>query len=159
MNAMKAVAGRYLTFSLGTEAYAIPVERVEVVLETPVITRVPNVADYMRGVINHRGSVIPVVDPGLRFGGASIAIEASPSVIVLQIEYEGEDVIIGMLADSVSEVVDIVTEAIGPAPALGSKTSGNFVSGVARNGSAFLVMLDVDAAFARSSAQVASTIP
>ncbi|HUW68968.1 MAG TPA: chemotaxis protein CheW [bacterium] len=159
MGAMKAVAGRYLTFSLGAEVYAIPVERVEVVLETPVITRVPNVADHMRGVINHRGSVIPVVDPRLRFGGTSIMIEASPSVIVLQIEYEGEDVMIGMLADSVSEVVDIAPEAIGPAPALGAKTSGDFISGVARNGNAFLVMLDVDAAFARSSEQAAKTIP
>ncbi len=158
MGAMKAAAGRYLTFSLGTEVYAVPVERVEVVLETPVITRVPNVAVHMRGVTNHRGSVIPVVDPRLRFGGTSIAMDSSPSVIVLQIEYEGEDVMVGMLADSVSEVVDIAADAIGPAPALGARTSGDFVSGVARSGSTFLVMLDVDAAFAQGKAQTASSI-
>lgn len=156
MGTMRAVAGRYLTFSIGAEVYAIPVERVEVVLETPVITRVPNAADHMRGVINHRGSVIPVVDPRVRFGGASIPMEASPSVIVLQIRYEGEDVMIGMLAESVSEVVDVAEDAIGPAPALGARTSADFVSGVARSGSMFLVLLDVDAAFAQNQQQASA---
>lgn len=155
MSSMRAVAGRYLTFSLGAEIYAIAVERVEVVLETPVITRVPNAADHMRGVMNHRGSVIPVVDPRVRFGGASMAMVTSPSVIVLQIRYEGEELMIGMLADSVSEVVDIAADAIGRAPALGARASTDFVSGVARSGTMFLVLLDVDAAFARSHEQAA----
>lgn len=154
-----AQAGRYLSFVLGDEAYAIPVERVEVVLETPSITRVPNSAAHLRGVINYRGSVVPIVDPRVRFAGSRVELSGSSSVIVLQMKYEGEDVVVGMLADGVREVVDIPAGSIEAPPAMGSDVSASFLSGVAKAGDAFIVLLDVEAAFAAGSAKKAGAGP
>jgi purine-binding chemotaxis protein CheW len=152
-------SGRYLSFILGDESYAIPVEMVEVVLETPAVTRVPNAIPHMRGVINYRGSVVPIVDPRLRFDGNPIALDDSSSVIVLQMKYEGEDVVVGMLADGVREVVDIPIENIERAPSLGSQTSEKFITGVARIGEGFVVLLDVEAAFSRIGSAVVGGNP
>jgi purine-binding chemotaxis protein CheW len=145
-----AEAGRYLSFILGGEVYAIPVENVEVVLETPAVTRVPNAIPYMRGVINYRGSVVPIIDPRLRFDGVPIALDDSTSVIVLQMKYEGEEVIVGMLADGVREVVDIPLESIEKTPRMGAQASGKFIAGVAKTGGEFVILLDVEAAFSRT---------
>jgi len=149
MAILHAEAGRYLSFILGAEVYAVPVGKVEVVLETPLVTRVPNAEQHLRGVINYRGSVVPVVDPRLRFGGTPIAIDDTTSVIVLQMRYEGEEVVVGMLADSVREVVDIAASDIEAAPTMGSLPAGKFVAGVAKLGGEFVVILDVEAAFSR----------
>lgn len=151
MPVLHAGGGRYLRFVLGTEAYAVPVGKVEVVLETPQVTRVPNAEAHLRGVINYRGSVVPVVDPRLRFGGTPIPLDDTTSVIVLQMLYENEEVVVGMLADNVNEVVDIAASDIEPAPTMGSLAAGNFVAGVAKLGGDFVVILDVEAAFSRTA--------
>ncbi len=147
----KAEAGRYLSFTLGEEAYAVPVGNVEVVLETPLVTRVPNAEAHLRGVINYRGSVVPIIDPSIRFGGTAIPVDGNSSVIVLQMRYDGEDVVIGMLADGVREVVDVGSAEIEPAPSMSLLSAGDFVSGVARIGGEFVVILDVESAFARNA--------
>jgi purine-binding chemotaxis protein CheW len=147
-------SGRYLSFILGDETYAIPVEMVEVVLETPAVTRVPNATSHMRGVINYRGSVVPIVDPRIRFDGIPIALDDTTSVIVLQMKYEGEDVVVGMLADGVREVVEIPIECMERAPALGSQSSDKFIAGVAKLGEGFVVLLDVEAAFSKAGSAV-----
>ncbi|MBU0928799.1 MAG: chemotaxis protein CheW [Spirochaetes bacterium] len=151
MGASKAEAGRYLCFSLGRKAYAVPVVRVEVVLETPVMTRVPNSQPHLRGVINYRGSVVPVIDPLVRFGEDRVEMDSSPAVIVLQLSYEGENLVVGMLAEEVSEVLDIDEGALEAVPAMGTMKNGGFVSGVAKVGDEFIVLLDVDAAFSRDA--------
>jgi len=159
MGVPHAEAGRYLSFTLGGGVYAVPVGKVEVVLETPVVTRVPNADPHMRGVINFRGSVVPVVDPRLRFGGEPIPLDDSSSVVVLQMRYEGEDVVVGMLADGVREVVDVAEADIEPAPSMGALSTGNFVAGVARLGEEFVVILDVESAFSRSGAGAIPATP
>ena len=98
---VEAGSGRYLTFVLADELFAVPVGRVEVVLEMQKVTRVPNAQPHLRGVINHRGSVIPVVDPGMRLGGKPVDLSADPAIIVLQLDYAGEPLSIGMLADEI----------------------------------------------------------
>ncbi len=159
MGTTKAEAGRYLSFTLGDEAYAVPVGRVEVVLETPLVTRVPNADTHLRGVINYRGSVVPIVDPRLRFGGSPIPVDGNSSVIVLQMRYDGEDVVIGMLADGVREVVDVGAAEIEPAPSMTLLSAGDFVSGIARIAGEFVVILDVESAFARNAVFAGSGIP
>jgi purine-binding chemotaxis protein CheW len=154
-----AEAGRYLSFILGDEAYAIPVEMVEVVLETPAVTRVPNAIPHMRGVINYRGSVVPIVDPRLRFDGTPIALDDTSSVIVLQMKYEGEEVVVGMLADGVREVVEIPGASIERAPSMGSRTAEKFIAGVAKLGDGFVVLLDVEAAFSKTESVVVGDRP
>ncbi|MBN2874600.1 MAG: purine-binding chemotaxis protein CheW [Spirochaetales bacterium] len=149
MATRRAEPGRYLSFTLGDEAFAVPVESVEVVLETPLVTRVPNAESHLRGVINFRGSVIPIVDPRLRFGGDPIGLEEGSSVIVLQMHYEGDDVVVGMLADGVREVVDVGASEIENAPKMGARESLEYVAGVARIGGEFVVILDVETTFAR----------
>lgn len=152
MAADKAVPGRYLSFILGNGAYAVPVTNVEMVLDTPAITRVPNAAPHLRGVINYRGSVVPIVDPLIRFGQAEVDTQSGSSVIVLQMKFEGDDIVVGMLADGVREVFDVAENEIEDAPAIGAMVSGDFVAGVVKAGTEFIVVLDVEAAFASSGA-------
>ncbi|HOX12262.1 MAG TPA: chemotaxis protein CheW, partial [Spirochaetales bacterium] len=97
--------GEYLCFFLGQEQYAVNVSRVEVVLEMQNVTRVPKAPPHMRGVINHRGSVVPVVDLRMRFGMGPSKLAEGTSIIILQIEYGGDLLTVGVLADGVREVV------------------------------------------------------
>ncbi len=138
-------SGRFLAFDLAGERYAIEVERVEVVLETTPITRVPKAPPHLRGVINYRGAVIPVADLGLRFGAA--ATQEGASVIVLQVRYGTEDVTVGVLADSVREVIDLDPERIERAPRVGGRTDDALIAGVGEYGDGFIVILDIDEAF------------
>jgi purine-binding chemotaxis protein CheW len=139
--------GRYLAFELGGEEYAIEVERVEVVLETVPITRVPNAPAHLRGVINYRGAVIPVADLKTRFGeGRTAAVEGS-SVIVLHIRYGGEDLVVGILADGVREVIDLERSSIERPPQMGARVDDALIAGIGEQGGKFIVVLDIDEAF------------
>jgi len=154
-------SGRYLSFELGGESYALEVERVEVVLEPMPITRVPKAPAHLRGVINYRGTVIPVADLRSRFGGLAqelaeaealaVASEAEPEgkgIVVLHLDYGGDDLTIGVLADAVREVVDIDPSRIDRAPRFGGRGQEGLISGIAEKDGRFIVILDVDAAFA-----------
>lgn len=165
MNGEKS--GRYLSFELGGESYALEVERVEVVLEPMPITRVPKAPAHLRGVINYRGTVIPVADLRSRFGGLArepaeaeaqgrggpVAAESEgepegKGIVVLHIDYGGDDLTIGVLADVVREVVDIDPSRIDRAPRFGGRGQEGLISGIAEKDGRFIVILDVDAAFA-----------
>jgi purine-binding chemotaxis protein CheW len=139
--------GKYLTFVLGEQSFAVDVTRVEVVLESMPITRVPKAPRHLRGVINYRGSVIPVADIRTRFGEGSPRYGPGSSIIVLQLKYGQDDITIGMLADSVSEVVDIEADRIERPPEVGSRIDDTIVAGIARKGDEFIVLLDIDKAF------------
>jgi purine-binding chemotaxis protein CheW len=152
----EAVSGRYLTFVLADELFAVPVGRVEVVLEMQKVTRVPNAQLHIRGVTNHRGSVIPVVDPRLRLEGVPVDLSADPAIIVLQLDFAGEALSIGMLADGVREVMDLEQSMIEAPPKLGGRMDSRFIQGIGKTPGGFVVILDLDAAFAVSSAGVAS---
>lgn len=147
----EADSGRYLTFVLADSLFAIPVGRVEVVLEMQKVTRVPNALPYMSGVTNHRGSVIPVVDPGIRLGGRPVDLAADPAIIVLQIDFAGEALSIGMLADGVREVLDLDEAMIEAPPKLGGRVDSRFIQGIGKTPQGFVVLLDLDAAFAVSA--------
>ncbi|HUW40706.1 MAG TPA: chemotaxis protein CheW [Rectinemataceae bacterium] len=140
-------SGRYLTFELAGELFAVEVERVEVVLETATITRVPKSAAYLKGVINYRGAVIPVADLRLRFGAEAAQADNAAAIVVLRIRYGSEDITIGMLADEVHEVIELAPSQIERPPQIGSKVNDDLVAGIGRHDDRFVVVLDIDEAF------------
>jgi len=142
--------GRYLAFDLGEETFAVEVGRVEVVLEPIPITRVPKAPPQFRGVINYRGSVIPVADLSIRFGREPSSDQKS--IIVLRVRYGDQDVTIGVLADRVHEVIAIDPSRIQSPPAAGGADSDALISGIASKGDSFIVLLDIDKAFSEGSA-------
>jgi purine-binding chemotaxis protein CheW len=128
----------------------VDVTRVEVVLESMAITRVPKASAHLRGVINYRGSVIPVVDLRMRLGEGRSPLDSS--IIVLQVRYGPDDITIGMLADAVREVIALDAERIETPPRIGSRIDEALIAGIARKGDEFIVVLDIDEAFKARSA-------
>jgi purine-binding chemotaxis protein CheW len=139
--------GRYLTFELAGQCFAVDVSRVEVVLESMPITRVPKASEHLRGVINYRGAVIPVADLRTRLGEGRSPTGPGSSIIVLQVRYGPDDITIGMLADAVREVIDLEAEHIEPPPKIGSRIDEAHIAGIARKGDDFIVVLDIDEIF------------
>jgi purine-binding chemotaxis protein CheW len=144
--------GRYLAFELAGQCFAIDVARVEVVLETVPITRVPKAAPHLRGVINYRGAVIPVADLRMRFGEGRSPSNAGTSIIVLQVRYGPDDITIGMLADTVREVIDLEPNRIERPPQIGSRIDDTLIAGIGEKGGEFIVILDIDEAFKAEAA-------
>lgn len=148
---------QYLTFDLADERYAVEVASVEVVLESTVITRVPKCPPHLRGVINHRGSVVPVVDLRCVFGIDRTEADAVSSIIVAQVDFEGEQLTAGILADAVQEVVDLEKDSVEPPPSFGSRIDGAFIKGIGSRDGRFIILLDLERAL--SGAQAASVAP
>ncbi|QLA17808.1 chemotaxis protein CheW [Desulfolutivibrio sulfoxidireducens] len=133
---------QYLTFCLGEELFALESSLVLEVLEVPAITRIPRVPEFLVGVINLRGNAATVVDLRRKFGMASTRHTRDTCVIVVEREFEGECLAVGLLADSVREVLEIApNDVVGP-PEMGLSVDAAYVSGVARHGDGFLMLLD-----------------
>jgi purine-binding chemotaxis protein CheW len=140
--------GQYMTFKLGNELFAINVARVCEVLEVSTITRVPTAPDYMRGVVNVRGKAIPVVDLRLRFGLPLAADTVSTRVIVMELELDGETTVLGGVADSVHEVIELDPASVNPPPRIAMRWRTEFIQGMGQRGDDFIIILDVNAVFA-----------
>jgi purine-binding chemotaxis protein CheW len=147
-NAIGAGDRRFLVFTLEGERYGIDVLRVEVVLEYTPITRVPRSAGYLRGVINHRGSVVPVVDLKLKFGFGSTREVEKHSIIVMQAELGGELISIGVLADGVEEVISLEEGELDPTPRLGGRLKAEFIRAIGKKDGSFIMILDMRAVLA-----------
>jgi len=139
---------QYMTFRLGNELFAIAVAQVREVLEVSTITRVPTAPDYMRGVVNVRGKAIPVVDLRLRFGLPPAAETVSTRTIVMELLLDGETTVLGGIADSVHEVIEIEPSAINPPPRIAMHWKTEFIQGMGRRGGDFIIILDINAVFA-----------
>jgi len=140
----------YLTFTLDKEQYAIEVHKVKEVLEYTTVTRVPRTQDFMRGVINLRGSVVPVVDLRMKFGLEKTEQTITTSIIVAEIQMKNETVVVGTLADSVQEVVNIQTDQIEPAPQIGNRINADFIQGIGKQDERFIIILNIDRIFTES---------
>jgi purine-binding chemotaxis protein CheW len=141
----------YLTFSLAGDRYAFSIKDVDSVVEAGGFTRLPQEAPYMRGIMNLRGAVIPVVDLRLKFGMPATESRATESVIVLSFEEEGEVRLVGAVADEVHEVLALGDAQIEEPPSVASTRRGDekaFVSGIGKCDSGFVVILDAAAAHA-----------
>lgn len=144
---------QYMTFKLGNELFAVNVSQVREVLEVPVITKVPSAPDYMRGVVNVRGQAIPVVDLRLRFGLPAVDNSVQTRIIVMELEIDGEQTVLGGIADSVHEVIELEPDSINPPPRIAMRWRTEFIQGMGRRGDDFIIILDVNAVF--SSSEVA----
>ncbi len=137
----------YLTFGLGEEIFAVDVANVREVLDLTEVTRVPRTPDYMKGVINLRGGVVPVVDMRIKFGLPEREKTVDTCIIVTEVELDGESTVIGALADSVQEVFELADGDIEPPPTLGMRLSSNFVRGMGKRDNQFIIILDVNRIF------------
>lgn len=138
---------QYLSFVLDRELYAVETRKVREVLEFTGATRVPRMPEYVRGVINLRGSVVPVVDLKQRFGTGRTESTPSTCVIIAEVCVDGERLVLGALADAVQEVVDLSSAQIEPPPRLGCRIDTGFLCGMGRRNDDFLMLLDIDRVF------------
>ncbi len=138
---------QYLTFTLSDEHYAVSVGKVREVLEYSRITKLPRTADYMKGIINLRGSGVPVIDLHLKFGMEETPVGKDTAIIVLDVRGQDGDVVVGALADAVHEVVDIPADQVERAPRFGTKLAAEFIQGVGKREDGFIIILDIDRIF------------
>lgn len=138
---------QYLTFKLADEIFAFDVAKVREILELTSITKVPQTPDFMRGVINLRGSVVPVIDLRLNFGMECTEQTVNTCIIVVEVNLSGETLVLGVLADSVQEVVEMEPELIEPPPQLGTKLNTEFIRGMGKVEQDFVMILDIDKVF------------
>ena len=138
------MADQYLTFDINDERYGFLVRNIEVVLEMLPITRVPNSAVSILGVINHRGSVVPVIDLRSMFGLPPREAHERASIIIAETTYQNEAVTIGILADQVYEVISISDKDIESQPPIGKKIQDSFVSGLAQVQDRFIVLFSLE---------------
>lgn len=138
---------QYLTFTLAGEQYAIGVHEVKEVLEFTSVTRVPRTRAFMRGVINLRGSVVPVIDLRLKFGMEATEKTIATSIVVLEVKMSGSPVTVGALADSVQEVVTLDAQQIEAPPRIGTTIDTEFIHGIGKQDDRFVIILDFDSIF------------
>lgn len=138
---------QYLTFKLDGEIFALAIGKVREVLDFTTVTRVPQTPSYMRGVINLRGSVVPVMDLRLKFGMVRTEKTVNTCIIIAEIEMDGETTVLGALADSVQEVLDLEADQIEPPPRIGTKLRTEFIKGMGKHGEEFIIILDIDKVF------------
>ncbi len=138
---------QYLTFKLSDEVFALDIAKVREVLDYTTITRVPQTPGFMRGVINLRGSVVPVVDMRLKLGMSATERTVNTCIIITEVTVDGETTVLGALADSVQEVVDLEPGHIEPAPKIGTKLQTEFIKGMGKRDEHFSIILDIDKVF------------
>jgi purine-binding chemotaxis protein CheW len=138
---------QYLTFRLGEEIFALDVSNVREILEFTEMTKVPKSPDYMRGVINLRGSVVPVLDMRLKLGLTATEKTVNTCIVVVEVALEDENIVIGALVDSVDEVFELEPEAIEAAPKIGTQLRTDFIKGMGKKDDSFIIILDIDRVF------------
>ncbi|HEY5998438.1 MAG TPA: chemotaxis protein CheW [bacterium] len=148
---MGATAGiavsQYLTFKLGDEVFALGIEQVREVLDFTQVTRVPRMPAFMCGVINLRGSVVPVLDLRVKFGMPGSERTVNTCIIIAEVSFGGERTLLGALADSVQEVIDLGPGQIEPPPRLGGAVRAEFIRGMGKRDEGFVIVLDADRVF------------
>jgi purine-binding chemotaxis protein CheW len=135
---------QYLTFTLAEETFAIEIVKVREVIDYVHLTRVPRMPVFLRGVINLRGSVVPVIDLRLILSMPSVERTVDTCIIIAEVNMDGEPLHLGMLADSVQEVIEIDPSQIDPPPRLGSMLNTEFIRGMGKRGEGFFIILNID---------------
>ena len=138
---------QYLTFKLNEEVFAVDVAQVREILDYIKITKIPQTPEFMRGVINLRGSVVPVVDMNMKFGMNGTEKTVNTCIVVMEVTVEENTLVIGALVDSVQEVFEIESENIEPAPKIGTKLKTEFIKGMGKREENFIIILDIDKVF------------
>lgn len=153
-NNKEAIMQSYLTFQLEKECFAVNVTKVIEILEVPTITNVPKAPPYMKGVINLRGNVLPVVETRIKFGLQSKEFDVNTCILVLSIDVEGEETNVGAIVDSVQEVLEIGGDQIKASPSIGTKYKTEFIKGMIENGEEFIMLIDIDKVFSTDDVSI-----
>lgn len=146
-------AAQYLTFVLGAETFAIGIMAIKEIIEYSSLTEVPMMPTYVRGVINLRGAVVPVLDLPVRFGKTASAVTKRTCIVIVEVALAGERHTLGLVVDAVNAVLDIPTSEIEPPPAFGASIRTEFIRGMVKVNSKFVILLDVDHALAADEVQ------
>lgn len=142
-DALNEAAQQYLTFELGGEVYGIGILTTREIIDYGDLTQVPMMPDFIEGVINLRGSVVPVVNLALRFQVTPSQVTKKTSIVIIEIVESGESLVIGLVVDEVREVMDLRADQIQPPPTLGAKIRTDFIQGMGKVGERFMILLDV----------------
>jgi len=137
-------AQQYLTFMIGGEEYAVSILKVKEIIEYDTVTKVPKTPEWVRGVINLRGSVVPVVDLAVKFRQDPCQVGKLTCIVIAEVECEGEATVMGVMADTVSQVIDLRPEDIEPPPTFGTRVKVEYLLGMARAGKKFSLILDTE---------------
>jgi purine-binding chemotaxis protein CheW len=148
-------SGQYLTFNLDNEVFALSILKVREVLDFTPVTKVPQTPDFMLGVINLRGSVVPVMDLRLKFGLSRTVRTVNTCIIITEIEVDGETFLVGALADSVREVLELEREQIEPPPRIGTRLKTKFIKGMGKREGEFIIIIDIDQVFSAEELEIA----
>lgn len=135
---------QYLTFMLGGETFAIGILAIKEIIEYGNLTEVPMMPDYIRGVINLRGSVVPVVDLSTRFGRKRTELSRRTCIVIIEVASDQETQVVGVVVDAVNEVLEIPQDQIEPPPAFGAKIRTDFIRGMGKVDNKFVIILNVD---------------
>lgn len=137
----------FLSFKLGGEHFAIPVMKIMEILEVPKITKVPQSPNFLVGVINLRGAVLPVIDTRVKFGMSPIDYSINTCILVLNVAYNEETIIVGALVDFVSEVFEFDETKVKPSPTIATKYRADFIEGMIQEDDHFMMVLNIDKVF------------
>ena len=135
---------QYLTFMLGGKVYGLAILNIKEIIEYGDITEVPMTPEFISGVINLRGSVVPVIDLSQRFSGKATELAKRTSIIILEVKSADLSIEIGVMVDMVNEVLDIHPSEIEPAPSLGDQIQTNFINGMAKVDGKLLILLNIE---------------
>lgn len=149
---------QYLSFNLAGNDYAIGILQVKEILQYETVTYVPSVPPSIRGVINLRGTVAPVVDLAVKFGLPSTAITKRTCILIVEAAVGGERTVVGVMADAVREVIELGAEEIEPTPTFGTQVRVDFLVGMGKAGKGFVLLLDLDRVISASEKELAAQI-
>ncbi|MBK8229355.1 MAG: purine-binding chemotaxis protein CheW [Candidatus Eisenbacteria bacterium] len=140
------LGGKYLTFTLGSETYGLEILKVQEIIGIMSVTRVPRTPEYIRGVINLRGKVIPVIELRSKFGMAATPDTERTCIVVVQLHQNGQVMTVGTIVDEVSEVAHLASDQITPPPSFGTGVNTEFILGMGQVADRVLTLLDIDRA-------------
>jgi len=147
---------QFLSFVVGGTDFGVPILKVKEILQFEGVTRVPGTPASIRGVINVRGSVVPVVDLGVKFGKGEVPETKRTCVLVVETKTQDETLTLGVIADAVSEVVDLGPDDVEPPPAFGTGVKLDHITGMGKVGKGFVILLDIDRVLTASEADLAA---
>ncbi|HBN10231.1 MAG TPA: chemotaxis protein CheW [Cyanobacteria bacterium UBA8530] len=146
----------YFSFTLGEEEFALEITKVREVLDYTTIFKIPRMPEFIRGVINLRGDVVPVVDLRLKLGMSAIEKTLNTCIVIVEVGMQEETVLMGVLVDSVQEVFTLDAVQIKPAPKLGTKLNTEFIRGMGKRDEKFLILLDINRVFTSKELEMVS---
>ncbi|GLS04560.1 chemotaxis protein CheW [Chitiniphilus shinanonensis] len=141
--AERGASRQYLTFTLGGELFAMPIEQIREIIEFGGMTEIPLMPGFLRGVINMRGAVVPVIDLAVRFGRERTEIARRTCIVIIELEQEGQMLLLGVLVDAVNEVLTVEPGQVEPRPAFGARIRAEFIEGMINLDQRFVIALDI----------------